>query len=1714
MRAQEPLENYMKRRIHLVIVAIFFCILNFSSAVSPQSVSRPDRGSGAIVPYDSSGIENINLHNGNLALSIPLASLPPMAGGKLGFTIYAQYNSKLWDTYVQQRVRRQPGDYPAYYDVSKPSESGYGGWGIGGSYGLDYEDAELDYERVLDSLGEGDRILFRDYNWVKTFFVTPDGSRHEIRPHWAQPFWGADDFYRGYYKDTPDVTGNAMRYYTVDGSYIWLTIYPSTSTEILWEANLPDGTKIKQFTGNVQRIIDTNGNKVKRYLVGQEIRYQDEQTGREIKIGFNSTTGNTEVSYQTVGGTWQVIEVIGGTTSVSGKFYNVDFPDLSGNPGCTYQEPSSGNIYDPQIISVIREIKFPQTESGQPAPTYAFSYNSDSVDSNSVTYYNAGCPTIPQPQTFNNPSKGFGELSEMVRPGGAIHKYSYLLDTTHIVGGSSANSAINAASNTITQKQVVHDGVTDTWTYGVSENGASVTNPDGSTINLQMNTHFTSQSSTNGGMDGAAGVVYRETRSNNIRIERRWARKVFDGAYDITSGYQKLSFNPVVTHEFTSLLDDNGNPVKMSAKTFQYDFNGNVLQTVEYDWFDPGLVSRDSTTSVPLAVPANATVLRTTNNTYHNSPTTAASADVYAKTSYSILNAVKETTIGPSITQFSYDNQAFGIAPANGNVTKVSSWDNVNNQFIHSLTGYDSYGNVISKTDPKGNVTQISYGDNTHAMPTSTTVDPQNGTGVQTASTTYDYYTGLPLTSIDINGNVSSIDYTNHLLGAIDPFGRPGTAYSPYINIEGVNKRQTVKTYYDDNARQTRIETDLFNEGDALLKTRVSHDQLGRMILTEKNENGSSVYSIFAETVYKTQDRVVMTSNPRRGTASSTDGWTRVTSDLLGRPIESATFSGAAQPPITGTNGNITGLASSEYSTNATTVTDQAGKQGRSITNALGQLTRVDEPNTVGQLGAVASPNQPTNYTYDALGNLTQIIQGGQTRTFTYSSLSRLLTSTNPESGTFQHTYDPNGNLLTKKDARNITTTYTYDVMNRVTFRDYSDSTPDITYTYDDSQVPFSKGKLTKVASSISETSYLSFDVQDRITASRQRTYGNDYNFSYTYNLDGDLVTQTYPSGKVVKFDYDASGDLAQVGKLTANGTQVYANSFGYAPHGQVEKVRLGNGKWETTKFNSSRQITEIGLGHSATDTGLWKANYEYGEWNGTAIDPLKNNGNLARQTINVPTIGTATGFTAIQTYSYDTLDRVKSATEKVGETQTWKQTFLYDRFGNKNFDVPNTTTLGLCAAAVCNPTANPANNRLVDYGYDNAGNITTDAESRTFGYDAENRQITASGNNLSMSYAYDGNGKRVKSHNAVTDQTTIFVYDADGKLAAEYTINVPPPTTPTISYLTEDALGSVRITTNSFGEVKARRDFLPFGDELYAGIGNRNTNQKYSSNNDDTRQKFATYQRDIETGLDFAQSRYYSPALGRFTSPDEFKGGPDELFDFEEDASDNPTFYADLENPQSLNKYQYGYNNPYKFNDPSGHCPPVASCLQNPALADKVNRLTDAVTKSAVGVAVAGWVTAATDVAVNSLQQSANAGIGDASCPACTSSQRMGQSYMSKSSSPAPQRGSGQGNIATAKAQVGGSTKAANSKKAAQQGIPKNKLGPSGKAKIHVVRHPTQKRAKDAARNEGQGKPARDNNPKKGGSHYHPTNKDGSRKKGKDNVHHEFPLKKGRLPE
>src|SRR6185503_10158614 len=220
----------------------------------------------------------------------------------------------------------------------------------------------------------------------------------------------------------------------------------------------------------------------------------------------------------------------------------------------------------------------------------------------------------------------------------------------------------------------------------------------------------------------------------------------------------------------------------------------------------------------------------------------------------------------------------------------------------------------------------------------------------------------------------STIDYTNQLLGAVDPFGRPGIAKGPIINVNGINQQRRVTTTYLDSSRQVIVATDLNAENDKLLKTRTTADMLGRPILTEQTEDGTN-YTISVRNAYLDMGRVTLTSSAMRSTASSTDSWTRVTNDKGGRAIEVTTFDGATQPEWTGTGGVYAGSITTAYEANFTTVTDQAGKVRRSMVDAGGRLRRVDEPDDNGNLGSTASPVQPTSYTYDVFDNLTIVSQ-------------------------------------------------------------------------------------------------------------------------------------------------------------------------------------------------------------------------------------------------------------------------------------------------------------------------------------------------------------------------------------------------------------------------------------------------------------------------------------------------------------------------------------------------------------------------------------------------------------------------------------------------------------------------------------------------------------------------------------------------------------------
>src|SRR5205085_2346365 len=120
------------------------------------------------------------------------------------------------------------------------------------------------------------------------------------------------------------------------------------------------------------------------------------------------------------------------------------------------------------------------------------------------------------------------------------------------------------------------------------------------------------------------------------------------------------------------------------------------------------------------------------------------------------------------------------------------------------------------------------------------------------------------------------------------------------------------------------------------------------------------------------------------------------------------------------------------------------------------------------------------------------------------------------------------------------------------------------------------------------------------------------------------------------------------------------------------------------------------------------------------------------------------------------------------------------------------------------------------------------------------------------------------------------------------------------VSYYFSDHLKTASVITDAVGTPKSESDYYPWGGELQF------------VNGDSNHYKFTGKERDAETGLDYFGARYYSNPLGRFLTPD---------------WADHPTEvpYANFGNPQSLNLYTYGKNNPTTFGDPDGHCPPCA---------------------------------------------------------------------------------------------------------------------------------------------------------------------------------------------
>lgn len=1156
----------------------------------------------------------------------------------------------------------------------------------------------------------------------------------------------------------------------------------------------------------------------------------------------------------------------------------------------------------------------------------------------------------------------YGEITKIVYPTGGYERFEYDFIQPMGMGGLEVYTQANRG---VHKRYVSFDGISETqeWIYSdISDaNGYALrtTAPDGSKTERVL---YSSSSYGFGFEDPRAGMVREERVKDTNGVLR--SRTINDW----------IVLGPQGTGANTNAMRD---PRLRRSVTFLFDPGSpSALATLsETDFDDTG--SNDPTYFSHLNVKRNkayhyAVVNKTEVDTeqlewatitdwFSNKLASISETDYSYSSSYRergiiglpvetrILNPANPDPQNPlAKSQVLYDQGgSYALIDEGGttgwegpnsalraNATTSRTWNKDTNTWLETHAQFDNFGNLRKAWDASGDgnkfvETEFSP-DYYYAYPTKVIApapDPSGTHGTSTTSsaeTTYDPTTGLVLSVKDDFGQITRTEYN-------DPLLRPTRVFGDNFNAP------IAETIYDDTNRTVRVRKQLDESNWDEATTFM--DGFGRVIKTVAKDSEGDVT---VETHYDLMGRVDRVTNPYR--AGDTIYWNKTRYDELGRAVE--TYAPAALADLA--NAQSLGITSFGISTvtnyvgTVVTTTDASGRRGRSITNALGQLLRVDEPTAVGgsnDVGDVGSPNQPTYYKYDPYGNMVQVTQGVQNRYFKYDSLGRLIRVNQPEqeyhsgldlpdmyntSGhwTAAFTYDDLGNLVTAIDAKGVTTVNTYDRAGRVTTRAYygepaaGPTTPPVYFFYDGKglggeQAPnYAKGKLTKVSSSISETRYKLFDNFGRLKEMEQRTpAGTEAPWEatprvskYTYNLSSALVEEEYPSGRVVKNNFGTDGGLNAVSSRVFNGDyRTYASGFSYTASGAIGKLMLGNGRWETAQFNARQQVTQLGLGTSTTNASLWKADYEYGELlaNGT-VDPAKNTGNIARQILTIP----ATSF--IQSYKYDPLYRLTEAREYTGTNTAnpnWTQTFGYDVYGNRTSFAQ--TIGGIQTNGT--PLVNPNTNRFTssNFTYDKNGNVTQDIDpvtnqtrQTTFNGDNKQTEVKDANGTLVGKYYYDGEGKRIKKVTAT--ETTVFVYSG-GKLVAEYSTQISQ--NPTIAYTTTDHLGSPRVITDKTGNVKSRRDFMPFGEDIFAGVGGRtgDTGQRYSSSADDIRQKFTGYQKDSETNLDFAEARMYENRYGRFTAVDPLLAS------------------GKSANPQSFNRYIYVGNNPLNITDPSG---------------------------------------------------------------------------------------------------------------------------------------------------------------------------------------------------
>ena len=885
--------------------------------------------------------------------------------------------------------------------------------------------------------------------------------------------------------------------------------------------------------------------------------------------------------------------------------------------------------------------------------------------------------------------------------------------------------------------------------------------------------------------------------------------------------------------------------LQVSKETASYDLSKNLysVKEYEYDKFNNVTVTRDYGT-----------------NTNETPATTITEYDLLSrKTAEYTPNYSVDKSHG-TLTSYYPDGNKKTETDAEGNVTSYE---------------YNAYGQVTKKVNPDGTVNLTEYDGLQREKATyfqsskSETKQILTQTAYEFAGHSFDIYTALNIASSHSYSGLKTVK-TTYITADKQVFTETLTDRKENVVYEKINGETKRTSAYYANGQLAR-QTDALDN-----TTKYEYGFLNKVTKTYTPYNGKENYSI-TENQYDKNGNLIRTSQTIQEQNSDT-----------------------AKYSVTENQYNAQGLLVQ------VTLSDGTSNSEKNITKYFYNNAGVQTMMYTGLNSENDSDYMITSYEYDRWGRLV-----------------RTTDSTGYNSGTI--TYDLNGNVLTTTDANGNVTTNTYDALNRVltseTVSDDTSKNVSKSYTYDN------MGRITNTTSNDLTTTYTYDELGRKSTESEYNNDGYSVFRGYFYEGVSQYVSQELTgqyhlllySDKTYEYD-----DEMRIIKVLESGNETA--SYTYDANGNKASETLANGVVSTYSYNNANRITKLVT--KSGDTTISEYEYSYYLDGSDSCKIRKENGIIETTSYEYDSLKRLTqetiskGSTVVDTYSYEYDDYGNRSKMTASGTADYTTVYDYnDADGNyttllqkeiktveSEVETASASTLASNPAELLNAVSSGSETEKTVYTYDANGNqITkeTSEKTETYTYDGLNQLIGFTDGDIAASYAYNVSGLRIEktvdgetinhvwdgSQQIIADVVDNDFYEADcylrgTNLVAKY--NYCNGVKSEYTYYTQNAHGDVVNLTDETGAVTKSYTYDAFGVEQ--NIDDSDTNAF----------RYCGEYFDAETGTVYLRARYYDPSIGRFISRDSYAGKN--------------------EDPLSLNLYTYCHNNPIIGVDPNGH--------------------------------------------------------------------------------------------------------------------------------------------------------------------------------------------------